>query len=69
MTGSLQEYAYDLVESGAMEGAYDNYFDFEKFGRDVRYSGEFADLIYENEGEEAGEKLGLEHSNICLTTN
>jgi hypothetical protein len=55
-SGSLKEYAYDLVESGTMEGAYDNYFDFEKFGRDVEYSGEFADMLYEDLGEEEGEK-------------
>jgi antirestriction protein len=49
-TGSILEYAYHVVEEDLIsEEQLVDYFDYEKFGRDLQASGEFADYVGEDE--------------------
>jgi antirestriction protein len=49
-TGSILEYAYLVVEEDLIsEEQLVDYFDYEKFGRDLQASGEFADYVGEDE--------------------
>ncbi len=49
-TGSILEYAYHIVEEDLIsEEQLSDYFDYEKFGRDLQASGDFADYVGEDE--------------------
>jgi len=48
-TGTLLEYAYHIVEEGLMDDRVSDYFNYERWGRDLRLSGEFEDMVGEDE--------------------